>query len=145
MNILIETEVIAVLPFVENKVLLLQRKTPQMKSRQPITIQLICDEPWFSFIRQGIKPVEGRKNSPKYQNIQPGDLIEFTNGKENFLSLVIEVRGYTSLEDYLRDVTVSKALPNILSFEEAIKIYHQWSTPDEIRKHGFLGIFIKPL
>lgn len=106
---------------------------------------LICDEPWFSYIRQGVKPVEGRKNSPKYQKIRAGDFIEFSNGKEHFLTVVTEVRAYTSLEDYLEDVTLQKALPNVTSLEEAIKIYHQWSTPDEIRTHGFLGIFIKSI
>ena len=117
----------------------------QMKSRKPMTFQLVCDEPWFTFIRQGVKPVEGRKNSPKYQKIQVGDFIEFSNGKESFLSVVTEIRSFVSLEDYLRDVTLSKALPSVSSFEDALHIYHQWSTPEEIQKHGFLGIFIQPL
>ena len=92
-----------------------------MKSRKPVTFQITCDEPWFSHIRQGIKSVEGRKNSAKYQKIQSGDFIEFTNGKETFLSRVTEVRSYASLEDYLRDVTVAKALPNVSSLQEAIE------------------------
>ena len=117
----------------------------QMKSRKPTTFQLICDEPWFSFIRQGIKPVEGRKNSPKYQKIQPGDFIEFINGTDKFLSLVTEIRSYVSLEEYLYDVTPSKALPGVSTLKEAINIYLPWSTPEDIQKHGFLGIFIKPL
>lgn len=116
-----------------------------MSSYKPVTYQMICDEPWFSFIRKGIKPVEGRKNSPKYQEIKVGDFIDFSNGKENFLATVTDIKSYASLEDYLEDVTFQKALPDISSFEEAIKIYHQWSTPEEIQKYGFLGIFIKPV
>lgn len=114
-------------------------------NRIPIVFPMICDEPWFSFIRKGIKPVEGRKNSLKYQKIQEGDFIDFSNGNENFRAIVTEIRTYVSLEDYLNDVTVQKALPNVISLEEAIKIYHQWSTPEEIQKQGFLGIFIKPI
>lgn len=114
-------------------------------SNFPTIFKMICDEPWFSCIRKGIKPVEGRKNIPRYQKIQVGDFIDFSNGKENFLALVIEIKSYELLEDYLNDVTVQKALPGISSFEEAINIYHQWSTSEEIRKYGFLGIFIKPL
>lgn len=116
-----------------------------MHSRKQTVFELHCDEPWFSYIRKGIKPVEGRKNSPKYQKIQINDLIDFSNGNDHFRAIVTEIRSYPSLEDYLNDVTIQKALPNISSLEEAIDIYHQWSTPDEIRKHGFLGIFIKPL
>lgn len=104
--------------------------------------QMVCDEPWFSFIRKGIKPVEGRKNSPKYRQIKVGDLIDFSNGQERFRVIVTEIRSYVSLEDYLNDVTVQKALPSVSTFEEAVKIYHQWSTPEEILTHGFLGIFM---
>jgi len=115
----------------------------QMNSRKQTLFQMVCDEPWFSFIRKGIKPVEGRKNSPKYQKIRVDDLIDFSNGKEHFRVIVTEIRSYASLEEYLNDVTVEKALPNVSSFEDAVKIYHQWSTPDEIQTHGFLGIFVK--
>lgn len=115
-----------------------------MKSNKVIIHQLICDDPWFSFIKQGIKPVEGRKNSPKNQKIKAGDFINFSNGSENFLARVIEIRRYSTLEEYLTDVTYSKALPGISSFDEAREIYLQWSKPEEIRLNGFLGIFIKP-
>lgn len=104
---------------------------------------LTCDEPWFSYIRKGIKPVEGRKNSPKYQKMRVGDFIEFSNGNEHFRCMITEIRSYPSLERYLEDVTLPKALPNVSSLEEAIKIYHQWSTPEEINQYGFLGIFVK--
>lgn len=116
-----------------------------MTSGQAIRHTIICDEPWFSYIRRGLKPVEGRKNSPKYQNIKAGDVIDFSNGNDNFQAIVIEVRSYALLEDYLRDVTVQKALPGVTLFDEAINIYHQWNTPNEIQEWGFLGIFIKPI
>jgi ASC-1-like (ASCH) protein len=106
---------------------------------------MICDDPWFSLIRQGVKPVEGRKNSPKYQHIRPGDTIQFINGEDNFLARVIEIKSYISLEAYLQDVTVEKALPGVKELEEATKIYQQWSTPEEIQTHGFLGIFVEPI
>lgn len=116
-----------------------------MNSDKQTVFQLFCDEPWFSFIQKGLKKVEGRKNSPKYQKIKVDDFIDFSNGEEHFRVIVTEIRSYASLEDYLNDVTVQKALPNVSSFEEAVKIYHQWSTPDEIQIHGFLGIFVKLL
>lgn len=107
--------------------------------------KIICDDPWFSYIRNGLKPVEGRKNSPKYQKIKAGDVIDFSNGKDNFQALVIEVKSYASLEDYLSDVAVQTALPGVTSMEDAINTYHQWNTPNEIQEWGFLGIFVKPI
>lgn len=114
-----------------------------MEPRKPLTFHLNCDEPWFSLIRDGIKPVEGRKNSPKYQPIQAGDFIDFSNGDEHFMTIVTEIRRYSSVEEYLEDVTITKALPGVPSFTEAVKTYHLWNTPEEIQKHGFLGIFVK--
>lgn len=124
-----------------------KRCNPQIGngSNFPKIFRMICDEPWFSYIRQGIKPVEGRKNTPKHQKIQVGDFIDFSNKEETFLAIVTDIRLYATLEDYLNSVTFQKALPGISSFEEAINIYYQWSTPEEIRKYGFLGIFITPL
>lgn len=109
------------------------------------TFQIHCEDPWFSLIRQGIKPVEGRKGTHSYKKIKAGDFINFSNGKESFMATVTEVREYKSLEEYLRDVTIEKALPGVTSFEEALSIYHQWSTPEQLQKYSFLGIFIQPL
>ena len=87
--------------------------------------------------------MEGRKNSPKYKNIKTGDSLRFINGTESFLTIVTEIRCYTSLEEYLEDVSIEKALPGVSSLKEAMDIYHQWSTSAQIEEHSFLGIFVK--
>jgi ASC-1-like (ASCH) protein len=109
------------------------------------SIDIHCEDPWFSFIRKGIKPVEGRKKTHRYAKIQKGDRIHFINGSESFVTEVTEVREYPSIEMYLEDVTLEKALPGVKSLEEALQIYYQWSTEENIRKYGFLGIFVRPL
>lgn len=104
-----------------------------------------CEDPWFSYIRQGIKTVEGRKKTHSYEKIKVGDQINFSNGKENFIADVTEIRKYKSLEEYFEDVTLEKALPGIKSIEEGLDIYYQWSTEEKIREYGFLGIFVRPV
>jgi ASC-1-like (ASCH) protein len=69
------------------------------------TFNIHCDDPWFSYIRQGIKPVEGRKATHSYKKIKAGDFINFTNGKESFVAAVTEIREYPSIEQYLDDVS----------------------------------------
>lgn len=107
--------------------------------------RLHCEEPYFSLIRNGLKKVEGRKNSPRYQNILPGDVIEFYCGDSSFLAEVTEIKRYKGLTEYLTSVTPEGALPGVQSMEEAIRIYHQWSSEEEILRYGFLGLFVKPL
>lgn len=109
------------------------------------TFNIHCEDPWFTYIRQGVKPVEGRKNTHTYKKIRAGDKINFINGADHFLAEVIEVREYASIEEYLENVTLEKALPGVKSLEEALDIYYQWSTEEKIRQYGFLGIFVKPL
>ncbi len=104
-----------------------------------------CDDPWFSYIRQGLKPVEGRKATHSYKKITTGDFINFSNGTESFKALVTEIRQYESLEAYLEDVTLAKALPGVNTLQEGLDIYYQWSTEEKIKQYGFLGIFIKPV
>lgn len=109
------------------------------------TFTIHCDDPWFSYIRQGVKPVEGRKATHSYKKIKAGDQILFTNGKEKFAAVVAEVRQYETIEQYFDDVTLAKALPGITSMEEALQIYYEWTPQDKIKQYGFLGIFVKPL
>lgn len=109
------------------------------------TFNIHCEDPWFSLIRQGIKPVEGRKATHSYKKIMAGDQILFMNGTDSFKVLVEEVRQYPSLETYFEDVTLEKALPGIKTIEEGLETYYQWSSKEQIDRYGFLGIFVKPL
>lgn len=109
------------------------------------TFNIHCDDPWFSLIRKGIKPVEGRKNTHTYKKIRVGDQINFINREDSFIADVVEIREYESIEKYIEDVTLEKALPGIQTLEEGLNIYYEWSSEENIRKYGFLGIFVKPL
>ena len=108
------------------------------------TFNIHCDDPWFTYIRQGTKPVEGRKATHTYKKIGVDDFINFSNGTDSFKALVTEIREYDSLEDYLKDVSLEKALPGVKTLQEGLDIYYQWSSEEKIRQYGFLGIFITP-
>ncbi len=102
-------------------------------------------EPWFSLIRQGIKTVEGRKATHLFKKIKVGDKIHFTNGTDNFMAVVEDVRQYPSVEKYLEETTLEKSLPGIKTMEEALEIHYLWSAKDNINEYGFIGIFVKPI
>ena len=46
-----------------------------------LSIQNPSDCPTFTYIKNGIKTVEGRKNSCKYRSYHPGDTLIFTYKK----------------------------------------------------------------
>jgi|GEM_PF-607762 len=110
-----------------------------------ITHNFHTKEPWFSLIKQGIKTVEGRKATKLFKKIKAGDQIQFTNGTDIFMAVVEDVRSYPTVEKYLEETTLAKALPGINTMEEALEIHYLWSAKDNINEYGFLGIFIKPM
>jgi ASC-1-like (ASCH) protein len=61
---------------------------------------LECCEPWFSLIKIGRKPVEGRRNSPLWASIVVGELVRFDNGPKGsadydcFFARIMDIRRY---------------------------------------------------
>lgn len=109
------------------------------------TYRLHCQNPWFSFIENGQKKVEGRKNLALYRNWSAGDVIIFYLEAREFKAVIRDIRHYKSLEEYLLIEGIEKVLPGISSLEEAKAIYLQWSSQEEIERDGFLGIEIELL
>lgn len=107
------------------------------------THYLHCQNPWFNFIRDGKKIVEGRKNLPKFKSWCKDDYLIFRCGHAEFLTRIVELRRYKNLEEYLNFEGFERVLPGIQSFDEALSIYLQWSTKKEIAKFGFLAIEVK--
>jgi len=105
--------------------------------------RLHCQDPWFTFIRQETKTVEGRKNLPQFKDWQVGDTLIFFLDEKEFCTKIIDLRHYSSLEDYLRTEGIAKVLPGVKSLEEGLAIYYQWSKPEEIIQYGFLAIEVE--
>lgn len=109
---------------------------------------IYCSEPWFSLIREGRKPVEGRKCSPSWSGVSVGDVLVFQNGDESFRARVVKVNHYDApdaLQKYLQGEGLDRALPGVTSIEEGERIYLQWSTREEIDQYGMMGIQVQPV
>lgn len=103
-----------------------------------------CEEPWFSKIKDGSKTVEGRKFSAKYCALRPGDTLEFFCEGDSFLTEVVEVKHYQTLEEYLSAEGYQNVLPGINSFADALEVYLQYNSREDLNvAGGFLGIHVK--
>lgn len=107
------------------------------------THRLHCQDPWFTLIRTGKKPVEGRKDLPKFQSWSIGDLLIFDLDHQSFRTRIVGLNRYKTLEDYLRTETLERTLPGVKTIEEGILTYLKWSSREEIEKFGFLAIEIE--
>lgn len=118
------------------------------RKRNDYYIMHVC-EPYHSLIKSGIKPVEGRKISPKWENLKYGDIILMMC--ENCTSFGVKVTGIhhylpntgDPLTAYLLGETLERTLPGITDIETARNIYLQWSTEEEIKSMGMMGIQVQ--
>lgn len=123
----------------------------KMENNSYIIYTMEVEDPWFSYIYSGIKPVEGRKMSSTWMKIKVGDKIFMYNKvtQKSFTVKVLNIKYYPAdlsddpLTAYLLDVGIDKALPGIGNLNDARNIYLQWSTMTEIKQQGFMGIYVK--
>jgi len=107
-------------------------------------VKMHCQEPWFSEIKHGRKTVEGRKLSHKYSNLKPDQIVRFYCCDDSFEVKIVKIVQYKSLEEYLLIEGVEKVLPGIESFEDAVNVYLQYNSCEELEKAGgFLAVHLK--
>lgn len=110
-------------------------------------------EPYFSLILNKIKPVEGRKMSPTWIKLVPGNILLITcPGKYPFYAEITKINYYPKnsgefdpLTNYLICEGLNQALPGVKTLTEARNIYLQWSSLDEINSYGMMGIHLNPI
>lgn len=96
--------------------------------------------PWLDYLRSGKKKVEGRVRKKKYQNLQEGDYVLMKDQKQSERFLVLGIRRYQSIRQYLLMEGLRNTLPGVKSLEEGVKIYRQWFQEEQVQKLGFLAI-----
>ena len=107
-------------------------------------LKIHCQEPWFSKIKSGIKKIEGRKYSDKYASLQSGEVVMFYCNDDSFLVEIVKVVAYPTVEEYIKTEGVSRVLPGIASFNDALNVYLGFNSKEQIQKSGgFLAIHVR--
>jgi len=85
-------------------------------------------EPYYTYIKDGIKIYELRVNDEKRKKMKIGDIWKFkcTNNEKlpEYNTKIIDKKIYKSFEEAIKNVGYKKLLPNCKSIEEAIKTYN---------------------
>lgn len=97
---------------------------------------------WFKHLVSGLKPVEGRKKSAKWEKLKVGQVLEVRckETQEVRLFKISHINEYNNVVDYLIGEGLNRCLPGVNSIEEGVTIYQQWSTPQELEQYKFLAI-----
>lgn len=102
-------------------------------------------EPYFTFLKNGQKTIEGRLQKGKYSLIKPGDYITVYNKDEtdHVETIVVDVRKYRSIAEMLKTEQLKKMLPDVKTVDEGMQRYRDIYTKEDEEKYGAVAIEIK--
>jgi ASC-1-like (ASCH) protein len=102
-------------------------------------------EPYFTFVKNGQKTIEGRIKKGWYRFVKPGDHIIVYNEEETDCVevLVKGVRTYASIRKMLEQESIKKLLPNIETVGQGIEIYKQFYTDEQQDEFGVVAIEVE--
>ena len=94
----------------------------------------------FDRLRSGIKSVETRAASPKYQPVETGDNLFFVCGKDKFSKIIKKKYHFKDIDSMLRKISFKKIGPKLKSKEELKKMYDSYPNyKEKIKKFGILA------
>jgi len=112
-----------------------------------ITKSINVQEPWFDYIKNKQKTIEGRLNKGIFSELNVGDEI-IINKKKNDMTIdyveakIIRITKYKSFEEYLSQEGLRRTLPGINTIEDGENIYYKFYTKQDEEKYGILAIRI---
>jgi ASC-1-like (ASCH) protein len=111
-------------------------------------ISLFLLHQYFELIRLGLKTVEGRIDTKKFEVLQPGDKISFTSTQtqDTLICIVKYIHRYNDFESMLIHEGIENMLPGVKDLKEGVAIYE--SLPEykeKVKKIGAVAIKIERL
>ena len=101
---------------------------------------------YFDFIKDGTKRIELRLFDEKRQQIQLGDIIEFTKSEDKKLKAeVIGLLRYNSFNDLFEDFDISILADKSMTKQELLDVLCEFYTLEKQAEYGVLGIRLKLL
>ena len=91
----------------------------------------------------GLKTIEGRKNKGLFQQMQDGDIVEWTNDSIIPRSVKTKITGkavYPTFREYLETEGLDKCLPGITNMDDGLSIYYKYFTQQEEKVFGVVAI-----
>lgn len=104
------------------------------------TFGINIQEPYFSFIKNGVKTVEGRLNKGKFLEIQIGDELLVNN---ELRLKVVNKTVYKAFKEMIRCEGLENTVPDAKSLDEAENVYYKFYSKEDENQFGVAAIQIK--
>lgn len=102
-------------------------------------------EPYFTFLKNGQKTIEGRVRKGKYAQINAGDYIDVYNNEEtDHVSVRVKrVTAYPSILEMLEKEELKKLLPDIDTIHQGVRLYNKFYSPQQELEFGMVAIEVE--
>jgi len=98
------------------------------------------DKQSFDDLKSGVKSVETRANTVKYQKIEVGDTLTFVCEGDKFSKVVTKVYRWPDIDTMVKEISFKKIMPTIESVEEMRKAYYSYPDYEQkIKEFGIIG------
>jgi ASC-1-like (ASCH) protein len=105
--------------------------------------EINVQDPWFQYIKDKKKQIEGRLNKGIFKSFVKGEKIKIKNNNDYIIAKIKKIRKYSSFEEYLTQEGLRRTLPHIKSIEKGCNIYYQFYTKEQEKEYGIIAIEIK--
>lgn len=103
-------------------------------------------EPWFGYIKSGMKTVEGRLDRGDWKNMKVGDWIVWkTPGNDvTVLTRVVGIRRFGNFKEMIENGGVGNVLPGYSEAEKGVEeVYYKFYSQKLEAEFGVLGIWLE--
>lgn len=98
----------------------------------------------FGEIREGLKRIETRAATLKYQKIQKDDSLMFVCGTKRLTKRVTKVSHFKSITAMLKTLPMRSIMPSVHSIKDMRKAYYSYpGYKEKIHAHGIVAWHIK--
>jgi len=102
------------------------------------------DKDNFEEVRSGVKEVETRAATVRYEPVQEGDSIRFVCGQESFTKHVTKKHHFKSIDAMIKKIPFKRIMPDVNSIVEMKKRYASYPGYEgKIKKHGLFAFELK--
>jgi ASC-1-like (ASCH) protein len=101
--------------------------------------EIKAQEPYYTYIVNGQKTVEGRLNKGKFSRMQVGDHL-LINDESKFK--VERKTNYDSFLEMVKAEGVKNVVPDKKELEEAANVYYNFFTKEQEREYGVVAMEI---
>ena len=97
-------------------------------------------EPYFSFLKNGQKTIEGRLGKEKWLQLKKDEILIVN---KSLKLKVIKVTKYKSFEEMLIFEGIKNVIPDKQSLKDAVNVYYNFYSIEDEKKYGVVAIKIK--